>query len=1781
MGGRSIIILILAPVLVAVASSRLVTTIGSEFGKEVKFVRNAGAKYVEEVDSKSILLKFLADPEGTFNHSMASPYMSYYRPHLRISSKTGKVLSEYTPNHTEYIDRELQPEQVQPLLDSGHSLILNGIQNLKDLPVSLRILYDDLLEFQLPNANVNAYFSGFHGSALAPHQDTTDTIIVQVQGSKTWRLCIPPPLKTSTLNWTASELFDADRAIMHWMKERRDLSRRRLSENENNGSSSDVQTAREKLLNVTACHEMTTEPNDILYIPQGVVHHATSSSSLSVHLTNSVSRGSNSWAVLFGIMLNGWAQETEGGVCTTDVRDAYTSLVVSSNAVALHRVVQIWSPTLQDTLQRMLQTVEASLLGQNPLNQTREDCMKDFIESLHRPSSFHKALEKLDTKKKLLEQQNKLKHFKPLRFIRPDGKECTSPKSCTSEVCFCGICGGCKDNATCTNSRCVSPALTSVAPTASQQNSKAGNIEEITSRASKFSTSKRLLSDTEPIDYSIDYATELQEKMKYLAEWWTKSRFYLYKLEIFFMIINGPFTKDSVAALMKLGYGENNQPLDDVIEKGEIFCAHFPEGSTEKEKCHTRVETWGLCDYVSMVAADIQQAESIYSNARLILNTMGKNPIFKAILKPIKDKIFEKIRGEEQDSKMDKLLLVDKMCRSGYEPPKGEDIFDGETWKGFVCSKEQIGLDQDQEAGMFKGILEQIGLDQDPLCADGSKPQETKRKKASDLVKFVQKVSPVIIGIFKYFEEQFGKIASCNQKDTECQARVNDQLHGLWSKLNFPMSALSTTLGALKDLSEQVEGTFSVLESVSSTLEAALAEWVPLKRQFQDSVVASLNDKLDRIMDSDVSDLLTFFPCPEPGLCNPLNAQLGLPFNPSCVPVPNVNAFSVEMIKELVPCEVCTPVLEPCTPKKPNFNMPVCNNPSCDPPTCTGGGCSGWWPSDCSFPDCDDVLGMKGVSNMCNLPTCDSGSISLPTCEGGKASCTGGGCKSMAQMVESATSLPNFINYINLADKLGVPCGLKILPDVGFTPRQMLDGFNNVVGAAFDLLDKACFPTCLTAPEFPGIDCDIGSVSTPACDLPGFTGGGCSSVDWREICNGINFGEFGNCVNDFGCNCNSWNPGDCGCSTGNCNKFLPSCQTPACNFPTPDMPGCTTPEITLPSCNIKESKQYCVPGMPNSLCPKVEVERIITNWGEIALNALDLDISLPSIPIPDIDVPALEDLFTIPAMPDFIDELNLDEFLNVLDVDLGADIGLDLPEPSFSDPNLNKLATKLQSLKGYLPLVILPALSTNVAYQGVPETTDLTTEDSLLQELRNITESRMNELSTVRNVGGSIELVPSSSASNSSECRSCGSCTNLNWALNQNTIDIFPYPRYIKIAFNEKVLGVGSLGVGADHTFNGWESGVRAHLPTFWHSAGDKLITPSTAKCPIRPWAWETAPTRPLFNLADFDTKASRFKTIANISDATAISPTPAPTLPVSFKKVIEERQVAVVQTDMSLHLTPDEARHPVLLKSVETGLARALGYSPKRVTVTHVNGVSVDSRQLAGNPSWAVFAIEIQSVSTDTSVVDQLTMDVKAVAMEGSLVANVQEAASENGVLTTALSEMPLVLDEPEVAVSTQTVALETLVWIAPTKSPTKSPANRPTAPLPVVSTNSTDNTAAAVGGAAGGLIFLMFLAAGVWYLRLNNYCQASDDDNAQPVKMADLQFRLASMSVESMDTNGDGEVSRAEWMASKPAEEVDVFWGAAFDALDTDKSGTITKLEFDACVSGAMTKSGYAVTV
>ena len=124
------------------------------------------------------------------------------------------------------------------------------------------------------------------------------------------------------------------------------------------------------------------------------------------------------------------------------------------------------------------------------------------------------------------------------------------------------------------------------------------------------------------------------------------------------MIINGPFTKDSVAALMKLGYGENNQPLDDVIEKGEIFCAHFPEGSTEKEKCHTRVETWGLCDYVSMVAADIQQAESIYSNARLILNTMGKNPIFKAILKPIKDKIFEKIRGEEQDSKIGRRRFI-------------------------------------------------------------------------------------------------------------------------------------------------------------------------------------------------------------------------------------------------------------------------------------------------------------------------------------------------------------------------------------------------------------------------------------------------------------------------------------------------------------------------------------------------------------------------------------------------------------------------------------------------------------------------------------------------------------------------------------------------------------------------------------------------------------------------------------------------------------------------------------------------------------------------------------------------------------------------------------------------------------------------------------------------------------------------------------------------------------------------------------------------------------------
>jgi hypothetical protein len=143
---------------------------------------------------------------------MLTPLQAYYQPHLRVASVAGVVLSELNADHEDYLNTSaITVEKAVWLLDSNHSIILNGVQNMNHLPTCLKDLFQEFSKLKFPE--VNAYFSSLSGSALPPHQDTTDTFIVQVEGAKIWRLCVP------SWKYSASiPLFDADHAMMDWLQ---------------------------------------------------------------------------------------------------------------------------------------------------------------------------------------------------------------------------------------------------------------------------------------------------------------------------------------------------------------------------------------------------------------------------------------------------------------------------------------------------------------------------------------------------------------------------------------------------------------------------------------------------------------------------------------------------------------------------------------------------------------------------------------------------------------------------------------------------------------------------------------------------------------------------------------------------------------------------------------------------------------------------------------------------------------------------------------------------------------------------------------------------------------------------------------------------------------------------------------------------------------------------------------------------------------------------------------------------------------------------------------------------------------------------------------------------------------------------------------------------------------------------------------------------------------------------------------------------------------------------
>jgi ribosomal protein L16 Arg81 hydroxylase len=142
--------------------------------------------------------------------------------------------------------QELRTGALQALLAQGVSIVINSVD---DLVPQIGFLADALERRLAHRVGINAYLSFGQGSALKPHADDHDVLVVQVHGRKRWRSYGSP--FALPVEKRKSPKFAPEDAV--W--------------------------------------EDTLEPGDVLYLPRGEVHEAALAGAHSVHLTIAIVTG--------------------------------------------------------------------------------------------------------------------------------------------------------------------------------------------------------------------------------------------------------------------------------------------------------------------------------------------------------------------------------------------------------------------------------------------------------------------------------------------------------------------------------------------------------------------------------------------------------------------------------------------------------------------------------------------------------------------------------------------------------------------------------------------------------------------------------------------------------------------------------------------------------------------------------------------------------------------------------------------------------------------------------------------------------------------------------------------------------------------------------------------------------------------------------------------------------------------------------------------------------------------------------------------------------------------------------------------------------------------------------------------------------------------------------------------------------------------------------------------------------------------------------------------------
>lgn len=208
------------------------------------FARNYKRKRLAIVRGTPDKFKALFD-WGAFNAFLSQHHSHLDSPAFRMV-KRGLTLPErrYTSDVTTTrrgTFRRLSPDKITALIEDGATAVINAIECYAP---PIRKLVRNIAAEENELVQANCYFTPKSSSGFGPHYDSHDVYILQVEGSKEWNIfgtTFPSPLESQP-----SSSLVAPTEIMN---------------------------------------RITTERGDLLYIPRGVWHSASTKNVDSLHLT--------------------------------------------------------------------------------------------------------------------------------------------------------------------------------------------------------------------------------------------------------------------------------------------------------------------------------------------------------------------------------------------------------------------------------------------------------------------------------------------------------------------------------------------------------------------------------------------------------------------------------------------------------------------------------------------------------------------------------------------------------------------------------------------------------------------------------------------------------------------------------------------------------------------------------------------------------------------------------------------------------------------------------------------------------------------------------------------------------------------------------------------------------------------------------------------------------------------------------------------------------------------------------------------------------------------------------------------------------------------------------------------------------------------------------------------------------------------------------------------------------------------------------------------------------